>query len=151
MVLLGIESPEKIALIAFGALWPILLNAVDGARSVDQVKVDTVKSFGVPRAQWILMVVLPAALPKIFAGLRVSLSLSLVLMVISELVGSVTGMGTQLVDFQRAYEYPSMWALIVLLGILGYGLNSLLLLVERRVLAWQPTRNTQTRTVKAGG
>jgi ABC-type nitrate/sulfonate/bicarbonate transport system permease component len=151
MVLLGIDSPEKIALIAFGALWPILLNAVDGARSVDQVKLDTAKSFGVPRAQWILMVVLPAAMPKIFAGLRVSLSLALVLMVISELVGSVNGMGSQLIDFQRAYEYPSMWALIVLLGILGYGLNSLLLLVERRVLSWQPARNTQTSTVKAGG
>jgi ABC-type nitrate/sulfonate/bicarbonate transport system permease component len=148
MVIFGIESPEKIALIAFGALWPILLNAVDGARSVDQVKLDTVKSFRVSRPQWILMVVLPAALPKIFAGLRVSLSLSLVLMVISELVGSVNGMGTQLVDAQRQYDYANMWALIVLLGVLGYGLNSLLLMLERRVLSWQPTRNS---TVKAGG
>jgi ABC-type nitrate/sulfonate/bicarbonate transport system permease component len=151
MVIFGIESPEKIALIAFGALWPILLNAVDGARSVDQVKVDTVRSFRVSRAQWIMMVVLPAATPKIFAGLRVSLSLSLVLMVISELVGSATGMGTQLVDFQRQYDYAFMWAMIVLLGVLGYGLNSLLLAAERRVLAWQPTRNAQPTTVKAGG
>jgi ABC-type nitrate/sulfonate/bicarbonate transport system permease component len=151
MVIFGIDWSEKIALISFGALWPILLNSVDGARSVDQVKLDTARSFGVPRSQWILMVVLPAALPKIFAGLRVSLSLSLVLMIISELVGSVTGMGVQLVDFQRQYDYPNMWALIVLLGILGYGLNSLLLLLERRVLAWQPTRNEQPSTVKAGG
>ncbi|MEV4310966.1 ABC transporter permease [Actinocrispum sp. NPDC049592] len=151
MVLLGIEAPQKIALIAFGTLWPILLNSADGARSVDQVKVDTAKSFGVPRRQWILMVVLPAALPKIFAGLRVSLSLALVLMVISELVGAVTGLGTQLTDFQRQYDYANMWALIILLGVLGYGLNSLLLLVERRVLSWQPTRNVQASTVKAGG
>ncbi|GAB3869926.1 ABC transporter permease [Kibdelosporangium lantanae] len=150
MVLLGIESAEKITLIAFGALWPILLSSVDGARTVDQVKLDTARSFGVPRSQWILMVVLPAALPKIFAGLRVSLSLSLVLMIISELVASVSGMGVQLVDFQRQYDYANMWALIVLLGILGYGFNSLLLLVERRVLSWQPTRNSQ-QTVKAGG
>jgi ABC-type nitrate/sulfonate/bicarbonate transport system permease component len=151
MVIFGIESSEKIALIAFGALWPILLNSVDGARSIDSVKVDTVRSFNVSRAQWITMVVLPAATPKIFAGLRVSLSLSLVLMIISELVGSATGMGTQLVDFQRQYDYANMWALIVLLGILGYGLNSLLLALERRVLAWQPTRNAQASTVKAGG
>jgi ABC-type nitrate/sulfonate/bicarbonate transport system permease component len=151
MVIFGIESPEKIALIAFGALWPILLNAVDGARSVDKVKLDTVRSFRVSRTQWVLMVVLPAALPKIFAGLRLSLSLSLVLMVISELVGSVNGMGTQLVDAQRQYDYANMWALIVLLGVLGYGLNSLLLALERRVLSWQHTRNTQSSTVKTGG
>ncbi|MCE7009101.1 ABC transporter permease [Kibdelosporangium philippinense] len=151
MVIFGIDSPQKIALIAFGALWPILLNSVDGARSVDAVKTDTARSFRVPRSQWIFMVVLPAALPKIFAGLRVSLSLSLVLMVISELVGAATGMGTQLVDAQRQYEYTDMWAIIMLLGVLGYALNSLLLLLERRVLAWQPTRNARTSTVKTGG
>jgi ABC-type nitrate/sulfonate/bicarbonate transport system permease component len=149
MVIFGIESPQKIALIAFGALWPILLNSVDGARSVDDVKMDTVRSFRVPRSQWITMVVLPAALPKIFAGLRVSLSLSLVLMVISELVGAANGLGTQIVDSQRQYDYADMWALIVLLGVLGYGLNSALLVLERRVLAWQPTRNVQASTVKA--
>jgi len=94
-------------------------------------------------------VVLPAALPKIFAGLRVSLSVALVLMIISELVASVSGMGVQLVDFQRQYDYANMWALIVLLGILGYGLNSLLLHFERKALSWQPTRNAQ-QTVKTG-
>lgn len=151
IVIFGIESSEKIALIAFGTLWPMLLNTVDGARSVDQIKEDTARSFGVPRVQWIMMVVLPAALPRIFAGLRVSLSLSLVLMIISELQASATGMGVALVDFQRSYEYPSMWALIVLLGVLGYSFNSLLLFAERRVLAWQPTRNAQPSTVKAGG
>ncbi|ONI78739.1 nitrate ABC transporter permease [Actinosynnema sp. ALI-1.44] len=151
MVIFGIESGQKIALIAFGALWPILLNSVDGARSVDAVKTDTARSFRIPRAQWITMVVLPAALPKIFAGLRVSLSLSLVLMVISELVGAATGMGTQLTDAQRQYDYANMWAVIVLLGVLGFVLNTLLLAVERRVLSWQPTRNAQLSTVKAGG
>jgi ABC-type nitrate/sulfonate/bicarbonate transport system permease component len=151
MVIFGIESPQKIALIVFGALWPILLNTVDGARSVDDVKMDTVRSFRVPRSHWITMVVLPAALPKIFAGLRVSLSLSLVLMVISELVGAANGLGTQIVDAQRQYDYDDMWSMVVLLGVLGYGLNAALLALERRVLAWQPTRNADASTVKAGG
>ncbi|TCO58107.1 ABC transporter permease [Actinocrispum wychmicini] len=151
VVLLGIESTEKISLIAFGTLWPVLLNSVDGARSVDPVKMDTARSFGVPRWQWITMVVLPAALPKIFAGLRVSLSLALILMIISELSFAVDGIGVQLTYYQRQFEFPSMWSVIVMLGILGYGLNSLLLLVERKVLAWQPTRNAQPSTVKAGG
>jgi ABC-type nitrate/sulfonate/bicarbonate transport system permease component len=84
-------------------------------------------------------VVLPAALPKIFAGLRVSLSLSLVLMVVSELVGSTNGIGYRLMYDQRQFDLPDMWAGIVLLGVLGYVLNTVLLAVERRALNWQQT------------
>jgi ABC-type nitrate/sulfonate/bicarbonate transport system permease component len=151
LVIFGISSTEQIALISFGALWPILLNSVDGARSVDDVKIDTVKSFRVSRPQWITMVVLPAALPKIFAGLRVSLSLCLVLMVISEMVGAANGIGYRLMYAQREFNYTAMWAWIVLLGILGYGLNSLLLAGERRVLSWQQSRGGKPISANAGG
>jgi len=151
LVVFGIGAVEQVAAIMFSALWPILLNAVDGARSVDQVKIDTARSFRVSRAQWIAMVVLPCALPKIFAGLRVSLSLCLVLMVLSELVGATNGIGYQLVYAQRQFAFTPMWAWIVLLGVLGYGLNTVLLAGERRVLSWQPGRDTHRTTPKAGG
>ncbi|RZQ65331.1 ABC transporter permease [Amycolatopsis suaedae] len=140
LVIFGINATEQLAAIVFSALWPILLNTIDGVRSVDPVKTDTARSFRTPRALWIGMVVLPAALPKIFAGLRVSLSLALVLMVISELIGATNGIGYQLINDQRLYEFPRMWAGIVLLGVLGYALNRLLLAVEERVLGWQPGR-----------
>ncbi|GAA4612057.1 ABC transporter permease [Saccharopolyspora hordei] len=139
LVLLGIGSEMQITVIVFGVVWPILLNTVDGVRSVDQVKVDTARSFRIPRGQWVFGVVLPAATPKIFAGLRVSLSLALVLMVVSELVGSTNGIGYRLIFDQRAFDLPGMWAGIVLLGVLGYLLNTLLLAVERRALSWQPS------------
>ena len=142
LVLLGIGAPMQITVIVFGVVWPILLNTVDGVRSVDQVKVDTARSFRIPRAQWIFGVVLPAATPKIFAGLRVSLSLALVLMVVSELVGSTDGIGYRLMFDQRQFDFPAMWAGIVLLGILGYALNTALLAVERRALSWQPAQAT---------
>ncbi|MER7016033.1 ABC transporter permease [Saccharopolyspora sp. NPDC000359] len=140
LVLLGIGTSMQITVIVFGVMWPILLNTVDGVRSVDQVKVDTAKSFRIPRAHWVFGVVLPAATPKIFAGLRVSLSLALVLMVVSELVGSTNGIGYRLIFDQRAFDLPGMWAGIVLLGVLGYLLNALLLAVERRALSWQPSQ-----------
>lgn len=143
LVLLGIGTPMQITVIVFSVVWPIVLNTVDGVRSVDQVKVDTARSFRISRPQWVFGVVLPAALPKIFAGLRVSLSLALVLMVISELVGSTNGIGYQLVFSQRQFEFPPMWAGIVLLGVLGYTLNTLLLAVERRALSWQPSQSPQ--------
>ncbi|WP_190819048.1 ABC transporter permease [Saccharopolyspora pogona] len=143
LVLLGIGAQMQITVIVFGVIWPILLNTVDGVRSVDQVKVDTIRSFRIPRSHWVFGVVLPAATPKIFAGLRVSLSLALVLMVVSELVGSTNGIGYRLVFDQRQFDFPAMWAGIVLLGILGYVLNTLLLVVERRALSWQPSQAHQ--------
>jgi ABC-type nitrate/sulfonate/bicarbonate transport system permease component len=138
LLLFKAGTSMQLATIVFGVVWPVLLNSVDGARSVDVTKVDTSAVFQIPRWQWVLGVVLPAASPKIFAGLRVSLSLSLVLMVISELVGTDNGIGSQLMQAQREFDYTRMWAGIVLLGVLGYGLNTALLAVERRALAWQP-------------
>ncbi len=139
-VLFGLSSGMQIGSIIFGAVWPVLLNTVDGVRSVDQVKVETARSFRTPKAYWLGMVVLPAAAPKIFAGLRVSLSISLLLMVVSELVGAYNGIGRSLLNAQQDFEFPTMWSWLVLLGILGYVFNTIFLAAERRVLAWQPAR-----------
>ncbi|WP_410595120.1 ABC transporter permease [Amycolatopsis sp. lyj-23] len=139
-VLFGLSSGMQVGSIIFGVVWPVLLNAVDGVRSVDQVKVETARSFRTPKAYWLGMVVLPAAAPKIFAGLRVSLSISLLLMVVSELVGAYNGIGRSLLNAQQDFDFPTMWSWLVLLGILGYVFNTIFLAAERRVLAWQPAR-----------
>lgn len=141
MILFGIDTTMKLATIVFGALWPVLLNTVDGVRSVDQVKTDTARSFRISRPLWLAMVVLPAALPKIFSGLRLSLSIALLLMVVSEMVGVTNGIGYQLRYAQDRFSFPDMWAWVVLLGVLGYVFNTLLLVVERRVLHWQSDSN----------
>jgi len=150
IVVFGLYTEMKLAVIVFGTIWPILMNTVDGVRTVDSVQTDTARAFRTPRHRWVAMVVLPAALPKIFAGLRVSLSIAVLLMVVSELVGKTSGIGYKLVSAQRQFDFTIMWAWIVLLGILGYGLNALLLVVERRMLRWQPSRHTQ-RMLQAGG
>ncbi|WP_344585186.1 ABC transporter permease [Nonomuraea roseoviolacea] len=125
-----------LATIVFGVIWPVLLNSIDGARAVDRTYVDTGVVFGLSRAQRLRVIVIPAASPKIFAGLRLSLSLALILMVISELFGSSDGIGYQLLQAQRGFDTPAVWAAIALLGILGYLVNSLFVLVEHRVLIW---------------
>jgi ABC-type nitrate/sulfonate/bicarbonate transport system permease component len=140
VVLFGLTTRMGVALIAFGSIWPILLNTADGVRSVDPVKTDTARSFRIPRTQWITRVVLPAALPKIFAGLRVSLPIAVILMVISEMVGVTNGIGYQLTYAKSRYEIPTLWAWIVGLGVIGYGLNLTLVAVQRRALRWQPAR-----------
>lgn len=131
--LFRIGPSMEIVTIAFGAIWPVLLGALDGARMVDQLRLDTAQVFGVTGLRRAITVVVPSALPSIFAGLRISLSIALIMMVISELVGSASGIGYQLLLAQGESDIPAMWVWIVLLGLLGYGANSTLSAVERRV------------------
>jgi len=137
IVLLKIGDQMQVVTIVFGVIWPILINTMDGARSVQPLQEDTVKVFRLSGPQRLWSVILPAALPKIFAGLRLSLSLALILMVISEVMGgSTNGIGFSLLaETQRTYDIPAMWGGIVILGALGFGLNSALLAIERRALA----------------
>lgn len=136
LVLFHIGTPMQLATIVFGSVWPVLLNSVDGARSVDRTKVDTARAFRIGRWRWIRSVVLPAASPKIFAGLRISLAFALILMVISEIMGSTDGLGYRMDSARQTFEYPTMWAGIVVISLLGYLLNRLLVVVENRVLSW---------------
>ncbi|MFG1616914.1 ABC transporter permease [Nonomuraea wenchangensis] len=143
IVLFQASLPMMLAAIVFGVIWPVLLNSIDGVRAVDRTYTETATVFNLSKQQYLRLVVLPAASPKIFAGLRLSLSLALILMVISELFGSTDGIGYQLLQAQRSFDGAGVWAAIVLLGVLGYLVNSLFVLVERRLLVWhrQATRN----------
>lgn len=137
IVLFNVGTPMQVASIVFSAVWPILMNTADGARTVDALQLETAKVFRLSAATRMRLVILPAALPKIFAGVRLSLSLSLILMVFSELLpGTANGVGFQLTDAQSRSDLPTVWAVIVLLGILGYLLNAALTAVERRALGW---------------
>ncbi|WP_084961397.1 ABC transporter permease [Thermoactinospora rubra] len=138
------ELRTQLATIVFGVIWPVLLNSIEGARSVDPVQVETATVFGLSRRQQLWRIVIPAAAPKIFAGLRLSLSLALILMVIAEVFAGSDGIGYQLREAQREFETPIVWGAIVLLGVLGYLVNSLFVLAESRLLVWhrQATRAT---------
>ncbi|MEV4114887.1 ABC transporter permease [Nonomuraea sp. NPDC049695] len=133
----------QLATIVFGVIWPTLLNSIEGARAVDRTYTETAAVFNLSKLQRLFVVELPAASPKIFAGLRLSLSLALILMVLTEFIGGTDGIGYQLLTAQRSFDGAAVWATIALLGILGYVVNSLFVLAERRVLVWhrQATRN----------
>jgi ABC-type nitrate/sulfonate/bicarbonate transport system permease component len=136
ILLLGTESTMRIVLIAFGSIWPILLNTIEGTRTIDPVQLDTASAFKLPRSARLLRIVLPAAMPKIFAGIRVSLSLAVILMVVSELVASTNGIGYRILNSQIMFLLTDMWCGIVLLAVIGYTLNALFLKVEDSVLNW---------------
>jgi ABC-type nitrate/sulfonate/bicarbonate transport system permease component len=136
IVVLGVGNSGKIFLIAFVCLWPVLLNTIDGVTGIDPTLNDTARVYGVKGRDRLQRIILPAASPQIFAGMRTSLSLALILMVISEMVASTNGIGFFVLQSQRSFAIPEMWSGILLLGLLGYLLNVVFVLVERRVLAW---------------
>jgi ABC-type nitrate/sulfonate/bicarbonate transport system permease component len=134
---IGIGTPMEIWSIVFGVLWPVLLNAIDGARHVHAGHLETARAFKVPAVQRLVRIILPSAAPKIFAGLRLGVALALVMMIVSEFVGSVNGIGREMMTAQGSGQISLMWAIIVILGLLGVVLTLLLGVAERRVLAWQ--------------
>ena len=137
LFVIGIGTPMEIWSIVFGVLWPVLLNAIDGARQVNPGHLETARAFKIPPVQRLVRIILPGAAPKIFAGLRLGVALALVMMIVSEFVGSLNGVGGELVTALGSGEISVMWAVIVLLGLLGIVLNLLLVVAERRVLSWQ--------------
>ena len=136
IVIVGIGNSMKVLIIAFVCLWPVLLNTIDGITGIDPTLKDTARVYGVRGMDRLRRVILPAAGPQIFAGMRTSLSLAVILMVISEMVASTNGIGFFVLESQRSFASPEMWSGILLLGLLGYVLNLAFAGVERRVLAW---------------
>lgn len=132
-----IGTPMEVAAIIFGVIWPVLVNSIDGARHVDTGYTETARAFRLPPAQRLTRVILPGAAPKVCAGLRLSLALALVMMIISEFAGSTNGIGNEMLTAQSTFDIPLMWQVIGLLGVLGIVLNALFAVAERRVLAWQ--------------
>lgn len=136
LLILGIGPTMQIAVIVSAAIWPILLNTADGVRGIDPQISDVARSYRIGWRDRLPRMVLRAASPQIVAGMRTALSISVVMIVFSEMVGSTNGIGYQLLQSQRAFDIPGMWAAMILLGILGYLLNVLFRGFERGVLAW---------------
>jgi sulfonate transport system permease protein len=136
ILLHSIGNVQKVGFIAFFCLFPILLNTIDGVRSIEPTLLDTARSYGIRGAERIRRIVLPAALPQIAAGMRNSLSLAVIIMVLAEYFSSTNGVGYVLLVSKNTFQMAPMWAAILLIGVLGYLLNLLFILAERRLLAW---------------
>jgi ABC-type nitrate/sulfonate/bicarbonate transport system permease component len=136
LLLFGTGDASKVFIIALGTVWPILLNTIDGVRGVEPQQLEAARSYHVPPAARVVRVVLPAASPRIFAGMRTALAIGIILMVVSEMVASDNGIGYFVLESQRSFAIPEMWTGIALLSVLGYVLNWLFLVVEARLLFW---------------
>lgn len=135
-LLFGTGDWPKVLLITFGIIWPILFNTIDGVQGIGMARAQVAAVFNIRSRDVLFRIVLPGAAPKIFAGARVALSLSLILMIISELSKAKNGLGYLLIYDQRNFDYPGFWSVLVALALIGIVLNVVLVQIERRVLAW---------------
>lgn len=141
VIFLGIGDGMKIFMIALASMWPILLNTIDGVRSVEPVLLAAGRSYRIPLGDRIRYMYMPNAAPQIFSGARLSIAIAAVVMVVTEMIGTPGGIGYFILDSQRTFGMLNMWTGIVMLGLLGYGLNLAFRLVEAKVLSWHNLKN----------
>lgn len=132
----GITALPKIWAIGFACIWPVLLNTVDGIRAIDPGVRDMVRSYRITPTRELFKVVLPAATPQIMAGIRISLAVSVVVMVVSEIYGSTEGLGYFINYTKGLFQPKATWMGTLLVGVIGYILSAVFLVIEKRALHW---------------
>jgi ABC-type nitrate/sulfonate/bicarbonate transport system permease component len=137
ILFLGLTSKMAVTVIAFGALWPVLLGSYHGFRSVDPQLAEMAAAMRMSSPAFLWKVALPSALPDIFAGVRVSLAIALILAVVTEMQSAQSGLGFNILMAQRSFRSPELYAGIIVLGVLGLFTNQALIAAERRLLRWR--------------
>jgi NitT/TauT family transport system permease protein len=145
ILVLGLGTPMVRFVIAYAAVWPILINTVYGVRGVDRMLYDVAATSGVTGAARIVQVTVPAALPGIATGIRISASVALVVCVTAEFLAGSAGVGAYMYTQQNAYQLPQLYAAAAVTGLLGVAIDKALRIGERRVLFWRGEEQAQRR------
>jgi ABC-type nitrate/sulfonate/bicarbonate transport system permease component len=140
MLWFGIGDVSKIMIIALACFYPMFINAYYGARSTPRILVWSALGMGASRTQIFRRVVLPGALPLIFAGLRVALALSFIVMFATEMINASSGLGHLIRAAESGLRFDLMYVSLASIALLGYAGDRLLRLARARALAWQPAR-----------
>jgi ABC-type nitrate/sulfonate/bicarbonate transport system permease component len=135
MLLLGMGPRMEITTVALGVFFPVLINTVQGVRSVDPVMVDVARTFGHGRAAVWWRILLPASAQFILAGMRVALGIGFVLVVLAEMLAANGGLGDVILTAQRAFLVRDSFAWLVIVALVGFVLTALFNAVERRLVS----------------
>ncbi|MGQ4596650.1 ABC transporter permease subunit [Nocardia sp. R6R-6] len=141
ILVLGIGETSKVAIVVYASFFPILLNTITGVRTVDPLLIKSAASLGFSPLRLFQKVVLPAALPAIFTGLRMAAASSILVLLAAEMFGAKAGLGYLITAAQQNFAIPNMYAGIVAISLLGLGFNGLLVTLERRLSRWRVPAN----------
>ena len=134
---LGIGKVTMVTVVAFGSVFPVLINTLQGVRDIDPVLLDTARTFQCARRRTVFSVILPAALPSVLTGMKVSLGLGVALAVLAEMLAGENGLGFVILDTQRSFQIREMYAWVVILAVFGVGLSLLFDKIERHAAPWR--------------
>ncbi|OZC56135.1 ABC transporter permease [Rhodococcus sp. RS1C4] len=137
VVFLGIGEESKIAIVFWACFWPIFITAVGAVSSVERILLNAARTLGAGRVYIFTQVVLPAAIPGIFPGIRLAAANAFTALVAAELVGGAQGIGIYINNAALRYQTPQMYAGILTLGLIGILVNAVMTGVEWKVTGWQ--------------
>ncbi|MEU6701145.1 ABC transporter permease [Pseudonocardia sp. NPDC046786] len=137
VLILGIGELSKVSLIVFACVWPILLNTISAVRDVDPLLIKSARSIGLSSPRLFQKVILPAAVPTIFTGIRLAGAVSILVLIAAEMVGAKAGLGYLINASQVNFLIPEMYAGIVTVSAIGVGFNYVLVRIERRLSRWR--------------
>jgi sulfonate transport system permease protein len=131
LLIWGPSGTSELVVAAIAAVWPVLISAESGVRSVHPRLAEVASTLRLSRLATARKIALPAAAPELLVGARLALGFALVVCIVSEMVGNPAGLGYGLVAMQQALDPAGMWAYVVVIGVLGIVLNSLLVTLTR--------------------
>ena len=137
IAILGLSDGMVLAVIAFGAVWPVLLATIHGFSAVEPRLYEVGRALGLSRAAVIGKIALPSASPDILAGMRLGLTVALILSVVCEMIAGRDGLGNWILLAARSFRAPDLYAGVILLGVLGYLTAIAIGLLEARLLVWR--------------
>lgn len=139
VLILGLGETSKISIILYACSWPILLNTIAGVKTVDPLLIKSARSMGLGAARLFQKVILPAAVPTVFTGVRLAGAYSILVLVAAEMVGAKAGLGYLINYAQYNFRVPDMYAGIITISVLGLLFNAALVRLERRFSTWRTT------------
>lgn len=134
----GIGEESKVVIVAYACAWPVLLNTISGVKNVDPLLIMSARSMGVSNFVLFRKIVIPAAVPTIFTGLRISAAASILVLIAAEMIGAKAGLGYLIIYAQYSFLIPTMYAGILTTSAIGVLVNYILVVLERKFTSWKP-------------
>ncbi|MBO6522275.1 MAG: ABC transporter permease [Balneolaceae bacterium] len=136
ILLFGIDDNLKIVFISFGAIWPIYINTYTAVKNIEPIYLKVADNLNLSSTIRLRKVIFPSILPGFFSGLKISLSLALILSIVVEMLTGNTGLGWYLNYSKRNFNYAEMYSMIIIIGLLGWIINYLFKKIERKIIFW---------------
>jgi ABC-type nitrate/sulfonate/bicarbonate transport system permease component len=143
VLLFGIRIESALLLIVYASFWQVLIQVLYGVADVDNVAMNTARSYGLGRVARLRYVIFPTALPYLMTGIRLASAVALILAITAQLIIGTPGLGAEIAKAQSGGAYVAMYGLILATGLLGVLINLVMRMIEGRVLSWHSSVRTE--------